>query len=193
MKKIGVTGGIGSGKSVVCEVFRTLGCKIYNADDRAKMLLDNNSEIRKQITSYFGTEIYESGIANRKLLASKVFNNPAALNTLNGIIHPAVFDDFQQWTSLYKDQPYIIKEAAIMFESGANKQLDSVILVYASPEIRMQRVMHRDNISEDAVGARMNNQMSDDDKLKLSDYVIYNDGVHSLIKQVLTLHNSFIK
>lgn len=193
MKKIGVTGGIGSGKSIVCEIFKTLGCKIYNADERAKLLLDNNSEIRRQIMLNFGEQVYQSGKADRKLLAAKVFNNAEALKTLNSIIHPAVSVDFQEWLQLYNDQPYIIKEAAIMFESGANKQLDEVILVYASPEIRMKRVMQRDNITQDAVIARMKNQMSDDDKIKLSNYIIYNDGTQSLIKQVLTLHNNFIK
>lgn len=193
MKKIGVTGGIGSGKSIVCEIFKTLGCKVYNADERAKMLLDNDVEIRRQIMLNFGEQVYQSGKADRKLLAAKVFNNTEALKTLNSIIHPAVSVDFHEWLQINSNQPYIIKEAAIMFESGANKQLDEVILVYASPEIRMKRVMQRDNITEDAVIARMKNQMSDDDKIKLSNYIIYNDGTQSLIKQVLTLHNNFIK
>lgn len=193
MKKIGVTGGIGSGKSIVCEIFKTLGCKIYNADERAKLLLNNNVEIRRQIMLNFGEQIYQSGKADRKLLAAKVFNNAEALKTLNSIIHPAVSVDFQEWLQINNNQPYIIKEAAIMFESGANKQLDEVILVYASPEIRMKRVMQRDNITQEAVIARMKNQMSDDDKIKLSNYIIYNDGTQSLIKQVLTLHNNFIK
>lgn len=193
MKKIGVTGGIGSGKSIVCEIFKALGCKVYNADERAKMLLDNDVEIRRQIMLNFGEQVYQSGKADRKLLAAKVFNNTEALKTLNSIIHPAVSVDFHEWLKINNNQPYIIKEAAIMFESGANKQLDEVILVYASPEIRMKRVMQRDNITEDAVIARMKNQMSDDDKIKLSNYIIYNDGTQSLIKQVLTLHNNFIK
>lgn len=155
MKKIGITGGIGSGKTIVCDIFKILGVKVYNSDTRAKELLDTDEEIVKSIKAVFGSEIYVSGKANRKLLAEKVFNNPEALRKLNSIVHPAVFADFDKWLGNHAHEPYIIKEAAIMLESGANKFLDKVVLVYSPVEIRLQRVMNRDNSSRDAVLSRM--------------------------------------
>lgn len=193
MKKIGITGGIGSGKSIVCEIFKILGVKVYSADLQARELLDKDQVVKQQIISTFGQEIYQSGTIDRKLLAGKVFNNPNALQKLNSIVHPAVFNDFNQWVETNKHEPYVIKEAAIMFESGANKLLDIVVLVYSPPEIRLQRVMKRDKSDKDAVLARMKNQMDDSEKMKLSDFVIYNDNNHSLIQQVLHLHNIFNK
>lgn len=193
MKKIGITGGIGSGKTVVSNIFKILGCKIYNADERAKLLLDSDIEIRQRIETTFGKELYSSGILNRKLLANIVFNNAEALQTLNSIVHPSVFMDFDKWVKHYKNEPYIIKEAAIMFESGAYKQLDSVILVYSPEDIRIQRVVYRDSTNKESVLSRMKNQMDDKEKMKLSNYIIYNDDEHSLIRQVLELHSIFVK
>lgn len=192
MKKIGITGGIGSGKTVVSNIFKTLGCKIYNADERAKTLMDSDPEIRLQLENTFGKELFSTGLLDRKLLAGLVFNDAEALKTLNSIVHPLVFRDFDTWVELHKNEPYILKEAAIMFESGAYKQLDSVILVHSPEEIRINRVMFRDKTDKESVLSRMKNQMSDEEKIKLSDYVIYNDDNHSLIRQVLELHNIFI-
>lgn len=192
-KKVGITGCIGSGKSVVCDIFKTLGVKIYNADLQARELLDKNQMVKQQIISTFGVEVYQSGMVDRKLLAGKVFNNPEALQKLNSIVHPAVFNDFNQWMEANKHEAYVIKEAAIMFESGTNKLLDIVVLVYSPPEIRLERVIKRDKTDKDAVLARMKNQMDDSEKIKLSDFVIYNDNDHSLIQQVLHLHNIFNK
>lgn len=192
MKKIGITGGIGSGKTVVSNIFKTLGCKIYNADERAKTLMDSDPEIRLQLENTFGKELFSTGFLDRKLLAGLVFNDAEALKTLNSIVHPLVFRDFDTWVELHKNEPYILKEAAIMFESGAYKQLDSVILVHSPEEIRINRVMFRDKTDKESVLSRMKNQMSDEEKIKLSDYVIYNDDNHSLIRQVLELHNIFI-
>ncbi len=187
MKKIGITGGIGSGKSIVCQVFQTLGCKIYSADESAKKLIDSNSEIKKAVIHSFGEDIFKLGRLDRKLMAGIVFNNPEALEKLNAIIHPFVFEDFNQWVESNKNEPYIIKEAAIMFETGANKLLDSVVLVHSPMEIRLKRVIERDRVDKEAVMARIENQMTDEEKMKLSDFIIYNDEEHSLIKQVLTL------
>lgn len=192
MKKIGITGGIGSGKTVVSNIFKTLGCKIYNADERAKTLMDSDPEIRLQLENTFGKELFSTGLLDRKLLAGLVFNDAEALKTLNSIVHPLVFRDFDTWVELHKNEPYILKEAAIMFESGAYKQLDSVILVHSPEEIRINRVMFRDKTDKESVLSRMKNQMSDEEKIKLSDYIIYNDDNHSLIRQVLELHNIFI-
>lgn len=191
MKKIGITGGIGSGKTTVCEIFRILGVKVYNADIRSGELLNSNKQVIECITEKFGREIYNSGKADRKMLAGKVFSNPEALALLNSIVHPAVFADFDHWLDENKKETYIIKEAAIMFETGANKQLDAVVLVYSPAEIRIQRVMMRDKTGKDAVMARVKNQMDDDQKIPLSDYLIYNDDEHSLIKQVLNLDKIF--
>lgn len=193
MKKIGITGGIGSGKTIVCEIFKTLGVKIYNADQRAKYLLDHDTELKKRIIEVFGTEIYIHGIANRKLLAKRVFSNSEALNTLNSIIHPAVSVDFDNWLRQNHNEPYILKEAAILFESGASKQLDFVVMVYAPKELRLKRVISRDNADPEAVLSRMKNQMAEEEKLKRSNYIIYNDESQSLIQQVLHLHSIFIK
>ncbi len=191
MKKIGVTGGIGSGKTVVCEIFRTLGIKIYNADFRAKEILNSDNSVRSLIIETFGNDIYRNGIADRKRLADKVFNNPEELLKLNAIVHPAVARDFENFVESNRNEAYIIKEAAILFESGTYKQLDSVVLVYAPAEIRIQRVLDRDKTDRDAVLSRMKNQMDDSEKMKLSNYIIYNNDESSLIKQVIGLHNIF--
>lgn len=192
MKKIGITGGIGSGKTVVSNVFKTLGIKVYNADLRSRELLDTDPEIRQKIMFNFGEEIYRSGKADRTLLAGKVFSDPGALATLNSIMHPGVFRDYEHWTGLFRQEVYTVMEAAIVFESGADKFLDAVILVYSPPETRLERVMRRDKMLRAEVLARMNNQMSDEEKLKMSNYVIYNDEDHSLVRQVLHLHNLFL-
>lgn len=191
MKTIGVTGGIGSGKSVVCDIFKILGTKIYNADIRAKEILNTNATVKQEISKNFGSEIYHSGKADRNLLAGIVFNNQEKLSILNSIIHPAVAEDFDVWMESNRNEDYIIKEAAILFETGTFKLLDKIVLVYSPEEVRIQRVIERDNTGRDAVLARMKSQMDDIEKMKLSDYIIYNDTDHSLIKQVVNLHNIF--
>lgn len=191
MKKIGVTGGIGSGKTVVCEIFRTLGVKVYNADMRAKEILNSDDLVRSQIIGSFGDDIYIDAFVDRKRLAAKVFNNPVELSKLNAIVHPAVARDFEIFAKDNQYEAYIIKEAAILFESGTYKNLDSVVLVYAQPEIRIKRVVERDKTDREAVMARMKNQMDDTEKMQLSNYIIYNNDEISLIKQVIELHNIF--
>lgn len=191
MKKIGVTGGIGSGKTVVCEIFRTLGVKVYNADMRAKEILNSDNSVRSLIIESFGDDIYIDGFVDRKRLAAKVFNNPVELSKLNAIVHPAVARDFENFAKGNQYEAYIIKEAAILFESGTYKNLDSVVLVYAQPEIRIKRVLERDKTDRDAVLARMKNQMDDTEKMQLSNYIINNNDEISLIKQVIELHNIF--
>jgi dephospho-CoA kinase len=192
MKKIGITGGIGSGKTLVTRIFKTLGVKVYHADLRAKELLDTDPEIRATIADIFGAEVYRAGKADRAALAGKVFGHPEALAQLNSIVHPAVFRDFERWALACRNEIYTVMEAAILFESGADQFTVEVILVYSPPETRLQRVMQRDNLPREAVLARMRNQMSEEEKMKICDYVIYNDEGHSLIRQVLDLHNQFI-
>lgn len=191
MKKIGVTGGIGSGKTVVCDIFKILGVKVYYADLHAKEILNIHPDVKKSIMDAFGSEIYQTGEVDRKLLAARVFNNTAMLDKLNSIVHPAVFADFDNWLATNRNEAYIIKEAAVMFESGSHKQLDAVVLVYSPLETRIQRVIERDKTSREDVLARIKNQMDDTEKLKLSNYVIYNNHEQSLIRQVLELHNIF--
>jgi dephospho-CoA kinase len=191
MKKIGITGGIGSGKTIVCEIFRTLGVKVYNADLRAREILNTDKVVKNRINEIFGNNIYTTGQVDRKLLATLVFNNPVELAKLNAIVHPAVTNDFESWLEINQNETYIIKEAAILIESGTYKQLDSIVLVYSPPEIRIKRVLERDKTSREAVLARMKNQMDDTEKMKLSNHIIYNDDESSLIKQVLQLHNIF--
>jgi dephospho-CoA kinase len=183
----------GPGEDIVCEIFKTLGVKIYNADLNAKHLLDNNMAVKNKVTETFGEEIYRGGEADRKLLAKRVFNNPEALNKLNAIIHPAVSADFDFWLKQNQNEPYVLKEAAILFESGAFKHLDAVVMVYAPAELRLKRVIARDKADPESVISRMKNQMDEEEKLKRSNYVIYNDESQSLIRQVLHLHHIFIK
>lgn len=193
MIKVGVTGGIGSGKSTVCDIFKILGAKTYNADLRARILTDTNTHIRSEIQKHFGKEMHVNGQLNRKLLASRVFNDHRALQQLNNIIHPVVFKDFEEWAETHQNEKYIIKEAAIMFESGANKNLDAIITVTSPLEMRIERVIRRDGSDRETIIARINNQMSDEEKIKLSNFVIYNDDDHSLIRQVIELHEKFSK
>lgn len=191
--KIGITGGIGSGKTTVCKIFETLGIPIYYADDRAKQLMTESEELKRQIVEYFGVETYnEQGQLNRAHLANIVFNNPDQLLLLNSLVHPAVHRDAEQWHTAQTNVPYTIKEAALLFESGSFRQLDKIICVYAPKSARLQRVMKRDQADEEQVLARMNKQMSDIDKMQLSDFIITNNQEHSLIQQVLKIHQTLI-
>lgn len=192
MKKVGITGGIGSGKSTVCKVFKSLGVKIYNADERAKALLNEDLSLKEKIKMSFGSGIFYNNELDRKALANLVFTNPDALHRLNSIIHPAVFSDFDAWLQLHWQEKYIIKETAILFESGADKLLDVVILVYTPVELRIDRVMRRDAVEREKVLERMDNQMREEEKQELCNFIIYNDEKHSIIQQVLTLHQQFI-
>jgi dephospho-CoA kinase len=196
MKKIGVTGCIGSGKTMVCKVFEQLGIPVYNADERAKFLMVHNQEIIQHVILLFGKESYsENGELNRKHISSIVFNNKALLNELNKLVHPIVFADFDNWVLERKKEkyPYIIKEAALMFETDSYKGLDKFIVVTAKKETRIARTIQRDNISREQVLERMKNQFSQSKKLKLGDYEIVNDESKSVIKQVVTLHKKISK
>lgn len=188
MIKAGITGGIGSGKTTVCKVFETLGVPIYYADDRAKYLMLHNAELKAALIARFGEAIYKDGQLDRPYLAQQVFNNPKALQDLNGLVHPAVVRDSEEWQQQHSSAPYTLKEAALLYEAGSYKQLDKIIVVTAPMETRIQRVMDRDGVSRQQVMDRIKNQMPEEEKVSLADFVIHNDGQRSLIDQVMSIH-----
>ncbi|MCS5663385.1 MAG: dephospho-CoA kinase [Flavobacteriales bacterium] len=190
MLKIGLTGGIGSGKTTVAKIFKQLGIPVYLSDDRAKALMLENESLRKSLIGLFGEQAYVDGVLNRAYLASIVFSNDEALTKLNELVHPILQKDFELWSS-HQQSPYIIKEAAILLESGANKGLDKVVLVEAPKELKISRVVQRDHVEYEDVLARMNKQWTDSQKREHSDYVISNDEKSSLLEQVLKLHDIF--
>ncbi len=187
MLKIGLTGGIGSGKSTVAKVFETLGIPVYYADDAAKRVMNEDAALRKQIIQHFGEASYENDELNRAHISGLVFNNADKLNLLNSIVHPVTIADAEQWMQ-QQESPYAIKEAALIFEANADKQLDYVIGVTAPFDLRLKRVMNRDNITPDKVQARMNKQMNEEEKMKRCDFIIFNDEKQLLIPQVIELH-----
>ena len=192
MLRIGLTGGIGSGKSTVARLFEVLGVPVYNADDEAKRLMIEDANLRDHIVSAFGPEAYTDGVLNRKYLSAQVFNNREKLNQLNSLVHPATLRDADEWMKRQK-APYVIKEAALIFESGSQKMLDYVVGVKAPLALRIERTMRRDNITAIQVEARINLQMNEEKKLSLCDYIIVNDEKQMLIPQVLALHEKFLK
>ena len=187
--KIGITGGIGSGKTTVCKIFSALGIPIYYADDRAKSLMVNDSKLKNALIKTFGAETYlPSGLINRKHLAGIVFNDQLALDKLNAIVHPAVKQDGIAWAKNHSEFPYTLREAALIYESGIDKTLDYIIVVTAPESLRIQRVIQRDDVEEAAVRARIDKQWPEAEKVKRADFIIHNDGKQSLVKQVLEIH-----
>ena len=193
MLKIGITGGIGTGKSTICEIFALLGIPVYNADKAAKRLMATNEGLKKQLIATFGTVAFTStGDLDTTYIANKVFNEDKALKQLNALVHPAVLADFDQWCS-QQQAPYVLKEAALLIESGSYKQCDYTILVESPLEWRIQRLQNRDNSSEAQIRARIANQWPDEEKAKLANFLILNDEKHLLIPQILALHTQFLK
>jgi len=192
--KIGVTGGIGSGKSLVCSIFQTFGIPVYNADSRAKYLMTENQNVIKSIRKIFGDKAYlDSGALNTEYLANFVFQNEDQLKILNGIVHPSVAIDFEQWFELQKLSPYVIKEAALLVESGSYTSLDHLITVIAPPELRIGRVLKRDpHRTRKDIANIISNQLDDQIKVSKSEFVVNNDGDTLLIPQVLKIHHSLI-
>jgi dephospho-CoA kinase len=189
--KVGLTGGIGSGKSTVAQVFSLLGVPVYYADQRAQALIESDSVVREGIINLLGQEAYDlTGAFNRKLVAEMVFANTNLLTGLNEIVHPAVRTDFIDWANRYTGHPYVIQEAAILIESGGSAGMDAIILVWAPEELRLQRVVERDGSSESEVRARMQHQMQDVDKVRKSHYVVINDGKHSIMDQITDIHTA---
>ena len=191
MKVVGVTGGIGSGKTTVCQIFEHLNVPIYYADSRAKELMASNSDLKADIIKSFGEDSYTNGQLNRPYLAKLVFTSPEKLALLNSLVHPAVANDFERWLEENDTVPYVLKEAAILFESGAYQDVNTSVLVIAPEDVRLQRVMKRDGSSKEEVLQRMKNQWTQERKAKLADHIINNDGTQLLIPQVLELHKKF--
>jgi len=174
LKIIGLTGGIGSGKSLVSKYFESKGFPVYNSDDKAKEIMFSNSQLKSEIIELLGENSYVNNQLNRKFIASKVFSNKDLLQKLNQLVHPKVQHDFLEWT-INQNANFCIKEAAILFESGAYKNCDLIILVTANDEIRIKRVMQRDNCSKEEVVSRMKTQWNEEDKKPLSNFIIYNN------------------
>ncbi|MFN9882314.1 MAG: dephospho-CoA kinase [Bacteroidota bacterium] len=190
MLKVAITGNMGSGKSTVCSVFSTLGIPVFNADNAAAYEMANNQIIIDQIKNLFGATIYKDGIPDRGRIASLVFNDTNKMAALNAIMHPATIHHFQEWCS-HQQASYIIKEAAILFESGTDSGVDKIITVSAPEDLRLQRVTKRNPTwSTDEIKRRFSIQMDEQQKIKLSDFVIINDDKHSVIEQVLHIHKS---
>lgn len=188
-KKIGITGGIGSGKTTVCNIFETLGIPVYYADDRAKWLMMNDSALVTGIKNLFGEAAYqENGALNRQYIAQIAFNDPQKLEELNALVHPAVFRDYEDWHQSHTEVPYTLKEAALIYETGSDKELDKVIVVTAPTELRIKRVMERDGLTREAIEARIQRQMSEEEKAQRADFVINNDMSWSLMPQILNIH-----
>jgi dephospho-CoA kinase len=193
MLKVGLTGGIGSGKSTVARIFEILGIPVYYADDRARALMQEDPALVSAIKNLLGSSAYHpDGTIDRKYIASRVFKDTDLLKALEAIVHPAVGRDAEEWHHR-QQAPYTIREAALLFENGSYRQLDVMITVYAPKEIRIRRVMERDGISRELVLDRLGKQMLDEEKIKLADHTIYNDGQHSLIEQVMQIHQELIK
>jgi len=193
MLKVGITGGIGSGKTIISMVFEQLGVPVYSADSAAKELIASDEQVKQQVVKEFGSGIYsETGTLDRENMAQIVFNDSEALNKLNSIVHPAVRAHFTAWFNDLGEIPYVLKEAAILIETGAYKELDAIIVISADKSLRMQRVMKRDDVEAGDVEQRMKNQMEDEEKLKLADYTIDNNGVVPVIPQILKIHEDII-
>ena len=184
----GVTGGIGSGKSYVCKVFEQLGIPVFYADSEVKKMYDDTPEVRAQLVEAFGEKIYDNGKLNRKLLAQIAFGSSSALARLNAIAHPAAGKRFLAWAARQKNTPYVLHEAALMFESSAHRLMDKVITVAAPLELRIQRVMHRDSCSRQEVERRIAHQLSDSERAARADYTIDCDDSTPLLPQVLKIH-----
>lgn len=193
MQKIGITGGIGSGKTTVCRLFETLGVSVYYADDAAKWLMNNNTSLIEAIKSAFGSDVYnEQNQLQRAKLAAIVFKSDRSRKKLEKLVHPAVEQHFQQWVADRKNEPYVLKEAALIFESGSYKRLDKVITVTAPVILRIERVIQRDKVTAEQVAARIAAQMPEDEKKRMSNFVINNDGQTMLIPRVVDIHEQIM-
>jgi dephospho-CoA kinase len=190
MKRIGLTGNIGTGKTTIARIFEVMGVSVYHADIRARVLLDSDS-VKHQVASLFGNQVINPmNQVDRKALANIVFNDKEKLAELNNLIHPLVEEDFAQWCETHKNEHYILHEAAILFESGFNRLFDATIMVAAPEELCIARVMARDGITKEMVIERMQNQWPQEKKMELSEYVVVNDNHTLVIPQVIAIHKA---
>lgn len=192
MMQVGLTGGIGSGKTTVAHMFMDLGVPVFIADIEAKRLMSSSKVIRRKLIQLFGEEAYIDGKLNKPFIASVIFNDKEMLQRMNAIIHPKVGKRFKKWL-LKQDAPYVISEVAILFENDSYKNYHSVILVTASEKDRIERVLKRDNTTERKIRAIMSNQWSDDDKIRLADHIIYNETLDQTFEQVKRLHQKLLE
>jgi len=189
--KVGLTGGIGSGKSTVAQIFEVLGIPVYYADIAAKRLMNEDAYLRSSITNIFGKEAYSNNILDRKYISSIVFSDPAKLTSLNSLVHPATKKDGEAWMH-QQTSPYAIHEAALIFEAKVAERLDHVIGVSSPIELRIKRAMERDKVSRDEILKRMKQQLDEDIKMGKCDFVLINDEQQLLIPQILALHEKLI-
>lgn len=192
MKIVGLTGGIGSGKTTVAKMFANKGIPVYTADDEAKKLMNSSKVIKKQLTELLGEQSYVDGAINKAYISSKIFNNKSLLQQINAIVHPKVAAHFNRWLKK-QTAPYVIKEAAIIFENNLQAQYDVIITVVTNKETRIERVLKRDATTVDKVENIIKNQITDEEKIKLSDYVIYNQDLDVTARQVSEIHDKILK
>lgn len=194
MLKIGITGGIGVGKTIVCKMFGQLGIPVYDSDSRAKWVMHHNPELKQELAAVFGTNTYTAaGELNRQYLSGDVFNNPERLALLNSLVHPHVRVDFMDWVERMQHAPYVIKEAALMYESEAWRQMDQIITVYAPLPVRVKRILLRDvHRTEADIHAIIGKQLQEEEKMARAAHIIYNDDEQLVIPQVLKLHEQFL-
>lgn len=192
MYRVGITGGIGSGKSFVCSILEKFGIPVYYADSQARRLMNTDSRLRSAIKEAFGEEIYRNGELDRQEMALRVFGEPGLLESINQLVHPVVREDFERWAEGQEGVPYVVEEAAILFESGAVRNMNMSVLIYAPISLRIQRVMDRDKVSRLDVEKRISRQMDEEEKKKLADRVIYNDEKNLLLPQIVRLHEDIL-
>ncbi len=193
MMIVGITGGIGSGKTLVCTIFRQLGIPVYEADAEARKLFDTEPAILEKIKKEFSEDVFDKKEKlDRQKLSALVFSDTSALKKLNKIVHPFVISHFEEWISQHQTSPYILKEAAILFESGTDKDCNKIITISAPVELRIQRTMQRDKRTKEEVEQIIKQQWSDEEKIKRSDFVIVNDDQQLVIPQVLDIHGQLV-
>lgn len=190
--RVGLTGGIGSGKSTVADYFRELGVPVYDSDSRARVLMEDNPALRAKVEALLGPEAYSANRLNRPYVAARVFADSDLLAALNALVHPEVRLDFLEWTQ-QQQAPYVVQEAAVLFENGGYRHLDRMVLVTAPEGLRLKRVMKRDGVGEAAVRARMNNQWDDGLKIPLADFVVDNTRRQTARSQVRTIHRQLLR
>jgi dephospho-CoA kinase len=189
MKIIGLTGGIGSGKSTVSRLLEIMEIPVYAADTESKKLVDISPRIREQLSAKFGLQLYRDGGLDKAMLASLIFGNKENLQFANSVIHPAVFEDFRNWAEKQNNVSFVVIESAILFDSGFNKSVDITVNVSTPLEVRIRRVEQRDHVSRESIQARINSQISEEERNRLSDFTIFNDDTHALLPQVENLVN----
>ncbi len=193
MLKIGITGNIGSGKTTVCKLFELLGIPVFYADFHAKKVMTEDAALAAAIHSNFGDEAYfANGSLNRKYISTIVFNNETELKKLNALVHPAVFRAFDQWAEQYQQHFYVLKEAALLFESGSNQQCDQTIVVAAALDARVKRVVQRDQLTEEEVLRREKKQIPQEEKEAKANFIIHNDAQNMVVPQVLQIHQQLL-